>query len=232
MSKFTDSSTTQPFIAIVAGATGATGRWIVGELVSNPQCTKVIALTRSDIADPSATFPSADKEQIGSKLAVHKLNFGELATKPDFGKQLPAIPTVGFCAMGSAPYTEESDFTAPVAFGRACKSAGVNSMFLVSASNAKAGSWLGYCDTIGRREEAFKGMGFGRLGIYRPGMMDRQEKRRTKELFGYILPSFMKIDTRDIAKTMVASVGRMKEGTHEFSHAEMKRFAAGDVTSL
>jgi oxidoreductase len=229
MNQFNESSANEPFVAVVAGATGATGRWIVGDLVNDPNCSKVIALTRSDI-DPAVTFPSADKEQIQYKLIVHKMDWEALKEKKTL-PSLGATPTVGFCAMGSAPYTEESDYTLPVAFGEACKKGGVKSMFMLSAGGVKngTGSWFGYIDTLGRREAAYIGFSFERLGIYRPGMMDRQEKRRSKEILGRIMPSCWVIDTRDISRTMVASVGRMKPGYQEFTHSDMKKFAAGKV---
>jgi hypothetical protein len=215
-----------PFVAIVAGATGACGRWIVGDLVNNPLCKKVIALTRSDIVEPASTFPSIDKEKIDSKLVIHKLDWKKTNESRDFVPVLTEKPTVGFCAMGSAPYTEESDFTMPLAFGSAAKKNGVDSMFLVSSTGANAGSWFGYIDTIGRRENAFKELGFGRLGIYRPGMMDRQEKQRfPKEYFKYLMPSCYVIDTKDISKSMILSAVRMKNGTFSFSHDEMKEMA-------
>ena len=226
MNNLNENLSTEPFVAIVAGSTGACGRYIVGDLVNNPNCKQVIAITRSDVPDPSATFPSIDKDKISSKLHVHKLDWVKTNEKQEFVPPLPAQPTVGFCAMGSAPYTEESDFTMPVAFGTSAKNAGVSSMFLVSAVGAKAGSWFGYVDTLGRREDAFKSLGFTRLGIYRPGFMNRHEKQRfPKEYFRYITPSCYVIDTMDISKVMIESALRMKEGVFAFSHAEMKDIA-------
>lgn len=212
-------------IAIVAGSTGATGRWIVCELVNSEKFSKVIALTRSDIVDLAAAFPSADPVKMESKLVVHKLDFSTLRESQTFSPSLPAVPTVGFCAMGSAPYTEESDYTTPVAFGKAAKSMGVDAMYLVSARGAKAGSWFGYVDTIGRREDAFREMGFGRLGIFRPGFMDRQEKRRGKEFIGRLLPKSWTIDTRDIAKAMVKTASGTDKGVTVFLDSETKRIA-------
>lgn len=219
---FNETKNEMPFVAIVAGATGATGRWIVGELINTPECTQVIALTRSDVKDIHATFPSVLPEHAAGKLVLHKLDFKQLSDSQEFFPALPGTPTIGFCAMGSAPYSEESDYTLPVAFAKTCRSAGVHSMFLVSASNAKTGSWFGYMDTIGRREDAFQSTGFTRLGIFRPAMIDRQELRRTKELLSYIMPSCWKIDSRVIAKSMVESAIKMKDGTHLFSNADMK----------
>lgn len=225
MNNLHEDITIEPFVAVVGGATGACGRWIVGDLVNNSHCTKVIALTRSEITDPSSMFPSIDKDKIASKLNIHKLDWSKTNEAKEFVPPLSENPTVGFCAMGSAPYTEESDYTMPVAFATSAKKAGVNSMFLVSAVGVKAGSWFGYIDTLGRREDAFKSMGFSRLGIYRPGFIDRQEKIRPKEYFKYLMPSSYVIDSRDISKVMIQSALKMKEGTFSFSHAEMKDIA-------
>jgi hypothetical protein len=227
MENLNETSTEEAFVAIVGGATGACGRYIVGDLANDPKCKKVIALTRSDISDPSVTFPSIQKENIASKLVVHKLDWTKTNETGDFSPFLQEKPTVGFCAMGAAPYTEESDFTMPVAFARASKKNGVKSMFLVSSVGAKTGSWFGYVDTLGRREDAFKQLGFRRLGIYRPGMMDRHEKQRfPKEYFKYLMPSCYVIDTKDISRAMIQSALRMKEGTFSFSHDEMKAIAS------
>jgi len=214
------------FSAIVGGATGATGRWIVCDLINNPSCKSVVAVTRSDISSPTDTFPSADPVLLKTKLIVEKEDFAALIQSGQFSNPLSGSPKVGYCAMGSAPFSEESDFVAPVAFAKACKCAGVDSMFLVSAQGAKAGSWIKYNDTLGRREDAFKALGFRRLGMYRSGIMDRQEKARTKELIRHILPSFLVISTKDISRVMVESAIRMKEGTFVFSHSDMKKIAA------
>ena len=227
MQKFHDNQAHKDYVAVVAGATGATGRWIVRDLILSDHCQKVIALTRSEIPYPSDTFQVGDESIISKKLIVHRIDWQKLKETNEFSPPLPTGPSVGFCAMGSSPYTEESDYTLPVAFGVGCHKLGVGSMFLVSSAGASTGSWIGLLRTLGRREETFKEIEFDRLGIFRPGMMERQEMTRTKELIGRILPSRWVIDTRDVSKTMVAGAARMHEGVHIFSHEEMKRFAAG-----
>lgn len=213
------------FSAMVGGSTGATGRWIVCDLINNPSCKSVIAVTRSDIPIPSETFPSADPALLKAKLVIQKEDFKQIESSGRFSSEPTDRPQIGFCAMGSAPFSEEADFTAPVAFARACKGLGVDSMFLVSAQGAKAGSWIKYNDTLGRREEAFKALNFQRLGMYRSGFMDRQEKARSKEMIRHILPSFLVISTKDISRVMVESALRMKDGVFAFSHSDMKKIA-------
>jgi hypothetical protein len=226
MENFDSSPNTENFTAVVAGSTGATGRWIVCDLVNSDACSKVIALTRSDIPNPCDTFPSADKTKLEKKLDVKRVDFEEMKSSLKLPFKSDGPSTVGFCAMGSAPYTEESDFTVPVAFAKSCKEAGIDSMFLVSAAGAKAGSVMGIADTLGRREDAFKTIGFQRLGIYRSYFIERQEKTRWKEYIGKILPSSLVISSKDIARVMVESAVRMKRGTYCFSHGDMNSIYA------
>ena len=221
MENLEESPKTKNFTAVVAGSTGATGRWIVCELVNSDACSKVIALTRSEIPKPSETFPDADVKKMEKKLEVKKIDFSEMKSSYQLPFKVDGKSTVGFCAMGSAPYSEDSDFITPVAFGQSCKSAGIESMFLVSAAGAKAGSFWGIADTLGRREDAFKTMGFDRLGIYRSYFIERQEKMRWKEYISKILPSSLVISSKDIARVMVESAIRMKRGTYSFSHSDM-----------
>ncbi len=194
--------------------------------MNNDACNKVIALTRSEIPVPLETFPSADPEKIQKKLEVKKIDFNEMKSSLALPFKTDGSCTVGFCAMGSAPYSEESDYTIPVAFAKSCKAAGIESMFLVSAAGAKAGSIMGIADTLGRREDAFKALNFQRLGIYRSYFIERQEKSRWKEYIAKILPSAFVISSKDIARVMVESAVRMKRGTYSFSHGDMNCICA------
>lgn len=51
----------------------------------------------------------------------------------------------------------------------------------MSSGGADPNSMIGYSKTIGRREEAFEGMKFKYLSIFRPAMLLRQDKQRMKE---------------------------------------------------
>ncbi|KAF4723918.1 hypothetical protein FOZ63_002568 [Perkinsus olseni] len=203
-------------VAVVAGATGATGRWVVSELLNSNVVTKVVAVTRNDISDAKSVFQQVKSEEDYSKLIVAPADWKKMAEKPE-DASLPerALETIksaangesciAFCCLGSAPYTEESDYLAPTAFAHACKEADQSvGMSLVSAGGADPNSMIGYSKTIGRREEAFEGMKFDRLSIFRPAMLLRQDKQRMKEkIFLPMTPPKYRVDTRDVARAMV-----------------------------
>eukprot|EP00667_Euglena_gracilis_P016698 EG_transcript_17507 len=203
--------------AVVAGSTGATGRYIVGELLAQGVAQKTIALTRRPLASPNDVAAALDlpvetvrQHLEAGRLEVQSVDFARLIQdrKPQWAADL------AFCALGSAPYTEESDFTVPVAFAAAAKEGGAQYMGLVSSQGANASSWFGYLRTIGRREEQFRSVPFPLgLGIWRPGMLDRGDLAQTRlkeRIFHHILPSSQLTSTKDLAKAIALGGGHCR----------------------
>eukprot|EP00668_Euglena_longa_P014153 GGOE01018127.1.p1 GENE.GGOE01018127.1~~GGOE01018127.1.p1 ORF type:complete len:252 (-),score=46.02 GGOE01018127.1:183-938(-) len=204
--------------AVVAGSTGATGRYIVSELLSQGVAEKTIALTRRPLATPGDVAAALD---LPAEVVRQHLDAGRLEVKPvDFARLVQDrkpqwSADLAFCAMGSAPYSEESDFTIPTAFAAAAKEGGALYMGLVSSQGANPKSWFGYMKTIGRREEQFRTIPFPLgLDIWRPGMLDRGDlaAARLKERLGHwLLPRSMQTSTKDLACAMVAGAVRGRQ---------------------
>lgn len=104
------------FTAIVGGATGATGRWIVKELAEDLRCTKVIALTRRPILDLKAVFDTSS-----SKIVVAQIDWNHFVARADLACLGEQGATVAFSCFGSNPVNDLSDFKVPQAFAQACK---------------------------------------------------------------------------------------------------------------
>jgi len=207
--------------AVVAGATGATGRYIVGQLLSQGVAEKTIALSRRALKDPQAvatalslSLDDATKHLDSGRLEIQVVDFDRLVKerKPQWD---PPDADLAFCAMGSAPYTELSDFTLPAAFAAAVAGGHAAHMGLVSSQGASTSSWVGYCRCLGRREEEFQTHAFPLgLSIWRPGMLDRGELsagRLKERLANRFLPSSMHTSTQDLAAAIVAEAVRVKE---------------------
>jgi len=193
------------YSVLIAGSTGACGRAFVCEHLQDPKCSRVIALTRRPIDDLNSMFPRGDH----SKLVVKQVDFNNLQSS----EVLPIdLTTVAVCALGSAPYSEESDFTVPCHFAKFCKDSGVKTMTMVSSVGVKKGSIFGYLDTLGRREEFFTDIGFERCIILRPKFLLRHELARAKEMVAAILPASKKIDVSDVAKAGLRAMGRRWPG--------------------
>ncbi len=109
--------------------------------------------------------------------------------------------------MGAAPYTEESDYTMPVAFARAVRRQGVPSMSLVSSQMACASSLFGYLRTLGRREQAFQELGFTALHVYRPsalGRGERSQERWKERLLMWTMPRSWVTEVEDFGRLIVS----------------------------
>ena len=189
------------YSVLVAGSTGACGKALVSQHLQDPNCTRVIALTRRPIDDIRTVFAEGDLD----KLTVKQVDYDNLQSA-DISKEKA---TVAVCALGSAPYSEESDYVVPCKFATYCKELGIKSMILVSAAGSSKGSILGYVDTLGRREEFFRNAQFDKCIILRPKLLLRHELARTKEVvFDYLTPSSQKIDVADVARAAVTALSR------------------------
>merc|ERR1712200_286359 len=61
------------------------------------------------------------------------------------------------------------DYTYVLKSAELLKAAGCNEFHLLTSKGSNKDSWFLYHSTKGKVEEAVKGLGFERLGIYRPG---------------------------------------------------------------
>jgi len=201
-----DNETRLPdgFVAVVAGATGATGRWIVKELAEYPGCKRVVALSRKPITDQQAAFGLTS-----DKIVVNVVDFAKLVQNKDLAAQGVEKCELAFCCLGSSPNSEESDFIIPKAFADACSTMGVQRMGLISSAGADPNSMFGYFKLIGRREVAYEEKKFPYLSIFRPGMLERGDLSRFKERWVPI----SKTDTKDLARfAMQVTVSGWKGG--------------------
>ena len=90
------------YTAIVVGATGATGRNVVKQLVNDAiRCNKVVAFSRSDITKQQYTekFPGIDEVKAHKKLEIRKVNYDNLSESEFYvdGKASNAL----FCCLGT-----------------------------------------------------------------------------------------------------------------------------------
>lgn len=149
-------------IAVVAGATGLTGKALVQELLEDPRITRVIALVRARHGLPAH-----------SKLEL--VSFDEGATGD-----------VYFCCIGttirkagSRGAFRRSDFDAVMAFAKLCETRGGRSFVLVSAIGASSKAFTLYSRTKGEAEDGVKSFKIPRVVIFRPSLLigERAENR-------------------------------------------------------
>jgi len=201
------------YTAIVAGATGATGRRIVEQLVSSDSCTKVIALARREVQDLRSVFPDIHLESAQRKLKMLQVDYSTDLC-PQLAENLAQAdpPLVAFSALGSSPGSHQVDVEYAHNFAAAVREHSVG-MAVVSSQGAKAGSMVPYLSIIGEREEDFSGLFMDKpLLIARPGPLERQELAETRlkeRVLGKLSWAIDHIDTRLVGKAMVGSMERI-----------------------
>ena len=200
--------------AVVVGASGATGRQLVRELVKAKSFTKVIAVTRRE----PAAGELYDGDTRPPKLTLQQV----VETTPD--SEVVAAwrgADVFFNALGTtrakagsaaAFQAVEVDLTARMA--RLARKAGVPCASLVSAQGANEHGWVDpwekvhpllYVRTLGRKEASMRV--FPHLSVFRPGMLDRLMGDRAWELAVNKLGLGLRVDL--LARAMVLDAEAM-----------------------
>lgn len=151
---------------LIAGPTGLIGARALDRALADPRVQSATALTRRslDRRDP--------------KLDQRLVDFAAMAPLPPADAALCALGTT-MRRAGSKRAFLAVDHDAVLAFARAARAAGASRFAIVSSVGAKAGAGNFYLDTKGRVEAALATLGFERLVILRPSLLDgdRQEFR-------------------------------------------------------
>lgn len=150
--------------ALVLGATGATGRELVMQLLTHPAFGEVSIFVRK----------KPDLEH--HKLKVHEIDFSKLNSYKNL-----VVGDVIFSALGttlkdagSKSKQYEVDFTYQYEFAKMALDNGVNHYALVSSYGADQTSLFFYLKMKGALEEAIKKLTFQSICIYKPPSLIRQ----------------------------------------------------------
>eukprot|EP00049_Salpingoeca_infusionum_P013043 m.243188 g.243188 ORF g.243188 m.243188 type:complete len:261 (+) comp15341_c0_seq1:65-847(+) len=173
--------------AIVAGATGATGKPLVELLLRSPDVEQVTTLGRRPVSVPDHLANSPKLKQISP------VDFEALDAK-DFEGHNAAFCVLGTTrkSAGSAAEFERIDKGFAVNFLNEAKKSGVQHCSLLTSQGASSSSWFLYMRVKGEIEEAVKAMAFQSLDIFRPGMLGRGEAARPVEKFFGVFTSVLK----------------------------------------
>lgn len=173
--------------AIVLGATGAIGQQLVTQLTRREEVESVIVITRREL-DLTREFPDA----IASKLQPVLLDFDQLEAQA--AECMPA-GAVAFVALGTTKKQAGSkeafrrvDYGLVLAFARACKTAGVSGLGVVTAHGANARSSVFYNRVKGEVERDVQSLGLPCVFFARPSLLlGRPEDGRLAEKWASIL---------------------------------------------
>lgn len=145
-------------------------------------------------------------EEESGRLEQHVIDFENLSTET-VGEQFKD-KDVFFCtlgttrrAAGSAAAFKHVDYDYVVNCAKIAKEANIHHMSLVSSQGASASSFLLYLKTKGQVENALKDMQFQNTSIFRPGVLDRGNKKRFVEKMASWVMSTIPVGT--VAKALV-----------------------------
>ena len=210
--------------AIVLGATGATGRVLVQQLLEHPAFGFVTIFVRKA---PALTH---------EKLKVHVIDFSKLQTYKnliDGDVLFSALGTTRKDA-GSKAKQYEVDYTYQYEFAKMALNNGVDHYALVSSYGADETSMFFYLKIKGALEEAIKKLSFQSICIYQPPSLIRQpdllrpaEKRAIwmmKKLSRvWFLRSQQPLSVATLAEKMIAEAVQHTKG--------VKLFLLKDITA-
>ncbi|OAU96318.1 NAD(P)H-binding protein [Moraxella catarrhalis] len=160
--------------ALVIGATGATGRALTEQLLTDPDYDSVHVFVRKDM------------DICHDKLTVHLIDFDQPETWAEAVKGDVLYSCLGTTLKqaGSKDRQWRVDYEYQLAFAKAAAINGVPYYVLISAENADANSWLFYPRLKGTLERAVSNLSFERCVIVRPPLLKHPNTDRVAEKIG------------------------------------------------
>ncbi|EJU27879.1 MULTISPECIES: NAD(P)H-binding protein [Capnocytophaga] len=207
--------------ALIIGATGATGKDLVTQLLADDTYSEVHCFVRKPL---TLTHP---------KLHTHVVDFENPKAWADLLRGDVAFSCLGttLAVAGSKEAQWRVDYDYQYNFAELCHNNGVPTFVLVSAAGAKAPSKLFYNRMKGQLEDAIKALGFARLLIFQPSVLVRKGSDRKGEQFGLKMIVFLNklglfkryrpMPTAILAQKMRKEVATAPKGVHTFTLDEI-----------
>ena len=190
--------------ALVIGATGAVGKDLVQQLLTDEAFEKVDIFVRREVNIPS------------EKLTVHVVDFDHPETWADQlqGDVLFSCMGTTIKAAGSQDAQWKVDYTYQFETAKAARANGVKTYVLVSSVGANAKSKVFYTKMKGALDEAVQKLGFEGCFIHRPPSLIRKGSDRLGEKLGVVvikafnslglLQKFTPVPTERVAAIMIS----------------------------
>ena len=207
--------------AIVIGATGATGKCIVQELINDPQFDGVTVLVRR------ASF------SLHPKLKEVIVDFNQLDHYKEYFSADVAYSVMGTTLKdaGSKEAQWKVDYEYQYEFAKLCAAQKVKTFVLLSAIGATPTSSIFYSRMKGELEVAVKKLPFDALIIAQPASLLRPESNRWTEKTAVklmrglnqigILKTYEVLHVQDLALALIKASKTWKKGIHTLKVKEL-----------
>ena len=207
--------------ALIIGATGATGKDLLAQLLEDEAYSEIHSFVRKPMSISH------------SKLHAHVVDFDTPEAWSDLLHGDVAFSCLGttLAVAGSKDAQWRVDYDYQYAFAEHCKNNGVPTFVLVSAAGATAQSKLFYNRMKWALEEAVKKLNFPRLLIFQPSILIRSNNDRGAENFSVkaihflnkigLFKRYRPMPTNVLAQRMRREVATATEGVHTFTLDEI-----------
>jgi uncharacterized protein YbjT (DUF2867 family) len=210
--------------ALLIGATGSTGKFLLDELIQDNDYTAVTIFVRR---------PTGRSHP---KLTEHVIDFANLDELSGLitGDVLFSCLGTTLKDAGSQQKQWEIDFEIPAAFAKIARQNRVSSVVLVSSDGASPSSRIFYSRMKGELETAIAELDFGQYIIFRPGPLLRQGTDRTGEkimlkVLGFfngigLLKKYKPLPTEVLAMKLAKAPWKLPQGTSVLKLHEITAF--------
>jgi uncharacterized protein YbjT (DUF2867 family) len=213
--------------AVLLGATGLTGGYLLDLLFEDPSFEKVILLSRSSV------------NKVHSKLEEHLIDLLNLDNYPEL-----VTGDIVFCCIGTTNAKTKDkakyrliDHGIPVCAAKLAKANNVDTFIVISAMGAAADSRIFYNRTKGEMERDVLNQQVKNTYILRPSLIggDRNESRAGERLakrfmstFSFLFPEKYKMIHPGIIARAMIELTREKPSQQVFLSDEIKSLVSHD----
>ena len=210
--------------ALLIGATGSTGKFLLNELIQDDDYTSVTIFVRR---------PTGRSHP---KLSEHVIDFSNLDQYKEqiTGDVLFSCLGTTLKDAGSQKKQFKIDFEIPATFAKIARQNRVNSVVLVSSSDASPKSRIFYSRMKGELETAITELDFGQYIIFRPGPLLREGSDRAGEkllvkALGFLngiglLNKYKPLPTEVLAMKLAKAPWKLPQGTTILKLQEIAAF--------
>jgi uncharacterized protein YbjT (DUF2867 family) len=218
----------EPKVALLAGASGLVGGYVLDSLLDAPDFARVFAISRRPLGREHP------------RLANRILQFDKLESQLK-GTQCH----VAFCCLGttlkragSEKAFRQVDYDFVLSFARAARAAGAQRFVIVTSAGASTASKHFYLRVKGEVEQALEGLGFPSLDIMQPGPIlgFRKELRPLELLTIAFMPlvnpflsgarlSYRGIGARTLAAAVVGASRSGRRGVYRYTWQALQQLA-------
>lgn len=208
--------------ALIIGATGATGRDLLEQLLADPEVSRVDIFVRKE---------TGIKHE---KLQTHIIDFNDVSQWSDLVKGDVLFSCLGTTlkVAGSKEAQWKIDHDYQYHFAQAARANNVPRLVLVSADMASPDSKLFYSRMKGQLEEEVKALNFERLDIFNPPLLvrkntDRGGERMAKTILGVfnslgLFRSQEPLPTEQLAKAMIKVAKNKTPGIFKYRNRQIR----------